>query len=81
MPFENVNPLNHKILGYIILAIAICILLIPYVFCPQYYIPKADASMWYTAPATVEGWVLMGIGIALLLSSIVLIKIAPRNRQ
>jgi len=72
-------PVNRRIIGYVLLAVGLGILVIPYVFFPQFYIPKADASMGYVAPASIEGWVFMGVGIALLLVGIFFAKFSPRD--
>ena len=79
LPFSNLQLQNHRIFGYIILAIALSILVVPYTLFPQFYIPKENASMGYVAPASIEGWAFMGIGIALLLVSVVLIKTSSVN--
>jgi hypothetical protein len=79
MPLGNIPPQNRRIFGYVILAIALCILVLPYVFFPQFYIPKAEASMGYVAPATIEGWAFMAFGITLVIASIVLLKLSPRD--
>jgi len=43
-------------------ATGICLLVLPYLFFPQFYIPKANSSMGYTSPATIEGWAFMIVG-------------------
>ena len=80
MPFGNMQPQSRRIIGYIVLVIALGILVVPYMVFPQFFIPKENASMGYVAPASIEGWAIMGIGIALLLVSVVLIKTASMNR-
>jgi hypothetical protein len=70
---------KRKIIGYGILVAALCMLILPYTFFPQFYIPKANESMGYVAPASIEGWALMITGIVLLLISIIFIKTAARN--
>ena len=81
MPFGNLLFRNRRIFGYIVLIIALAILVLPYNFFPQFYIPKANASMGYVGPATIEGWAFMIIGIALVLVSIFLLKFAPRDSR
>ena len=70
---------NRRLVGYVLLAAALCFLIVPYVFFPQFYIPKAEASMGFVAPASIEGVVLMAFGITLLLVSIGFLKISPRD--
>lgn len=45
---------------------ALCFLILPYMFFPQFYIPKAEASMGYLLPTTTEGWVFLIIGLSLI---------------
>ena len=81
MPFGNLLSQNRRIFGYIVLIIAIAVLVLPYNFFPQFYIPKANASSGYVGPATIEGWAFMIIGITLVLVSVFLLKFAPRNSR
>ena len=81
MTFVNLLLQNHRIFGYLTLIIALAILVLPYNFFPQFYIPKENASTGYVGPATIEGWAFMIIGIALVLVSIFLLKFAPRDSK
>ncbi len=81
MPIRNMQPQNRRILGYLTLIVAIAILVLPYNFFPQFYIAKANASMGYVGPATIEGWAFMIVGIALIIVSVFLLKFAPRDSK
>jgi hypothetical protein len=81
MPFGNLLSQNRRIFGYIVLIVALVILVLPYNFFPQFYIPKENASTGYVGPATIEGWAFMIIGIALVLVSIFLLKFVPRDSR
>ncbi|NLF88782.1 hypothetical protein GX563_08170 [Candidatus Bathyarchaeota archaeon] len=58
------KPSNRTLIVIAIIAgvAAFCTLVLPYMLCPQWYIPKANASTGYTAPVTAEGWALMIAG-------------------
>jgi hypothetical protein len=73
------HPKNRRILGYVIIALALGFLVLPYSFFPQFYIPKANASMGYVGPASIEGWAFMIIGITLLIISVIMIKSSSRT--
>ena len=65
---------SRKTLGIIALLTgvpALGLLFIPYMLFPQWYIPKANAASGYVAPATIEGWVFMAAGLALLAVAVV----------
>ena len=81
MPLGNLLLQNHRIFGYLTLIIALAILVLPYNFFPQFYIPKENASTGYIGPATIEGWAFIIIGITLVLVSIFLLKFAPRDSR
>jgi hypothetical protein len=81
MPFGNIHPQNPRLFGYLTLIIALALLVLPYNFFPQFYIAKANASMGYVGPATIEGWAFMVMGITLVLVSVFLLKFAPRNSR
>jgi hypothetical protein len=68
----KISPRALGIVAFVTGAIALCFLVLPYVFFPQFYIPKANSSMGYTAPATIEGWVFMILGFCLLIVTIIL---------
>jgi hypothetical protein len=53
---------------------SICLLTLPYHLFPQFYIPKENAAMGYTVPASAEGWAFLVIGILLLIATVVLIS-------
>ena len=77
-----VEKLSHRTLGIAALVtgvIAFCLLVLPYMLFPQFYVPKANAGMGYTAPATVEGWIFMIAGLAMLLVTIVCTKLYRNN--
>ena len=60
---------SRQTLGIVALVtgiIAFCLLVLPYMLFPQFYIPKANAATGYTAPATIEGWIFMIAGLALM---------------
>ncbi|MGD6806948.1 MAG: hypothetical protein ACQCN4_08320 [Candidatus Bathyarchaeia archaeon] len=80
MASGNLPHLSRRVLGYAVLAVALVILVVPYMIFPQFFIPKENASAGYVAPASIEGWAIMGIGIALIIVSIVLLKTAAINR-
>ena len=66
--------LSGHMLGVVALVtgiIAFCLLVLPYMLFPQFYIPKANAATGYTAPATIEGWILMISGLALMIVAVV----------
>ncbi|HSV49422.1 MAG TPA: hypothetical protein VLH35_03820 [Candidatus Acidoferrales bacterium] len=60
-------------------AVSLCLLVMPYMLFPQFYIPKANAATGYTAPATVEGWAFMVSGLTLLAVTIVCAKLRKRK--
>ena len=54
-------------------AISICLLTLPYYLFPQFYIPKANASMGYLYPVSIEGWTFLIVGFLLLCVTVILI--------
>lgn len=54
-------------------------LVLPYMLFPQFYVSKANPAMGYTAPATVEGLVLMIAGFVMLLVTVVCAKLYRNN--
>ncbi|MCW4001493.1 MAG: hypothetical protein NWE93_14775 [Candidatus Bathyarchaeota archaeon] len=65
--------LSHRALGVTALAsgiMAFCLLVLPYMLFPQFYVPKTS-GVGYTAPATIEGLVLMAAGLVLLVVSVI----------
>jgi hypothetical protein len=73
---------SPRIFGLIALAtgaVSLCLLILPYMVFPQWYIPKANAATGYTAPATIEGWAFMIVGLALLAVTIVCAKLRKMN--
>lgn len=69
---------SRRILGITALitgATSLCLLILPYVFFPQFYVAKANAATGYTAPATVEGWAFMIAGLSLLAVTVVCAKL------
>jgi hypothetical protein len=76
------NKLSHRSLGLAALvsgAATFCLLVLPYVLFPQFYVSKANPAMGYTAPATVEGLVLMIAGFVMLLVTVVCAKLYRNN--
>ncbi len=74
--------LSRRTLGILALvtgAATFGLLVLPYMLFPQFYVPKANASMGYTAPATVEGLVLMVAGFVMLLVTVVCAKLYRNN--
>lgn len=61
-------------------AIGICLLVLPYLFYPQFYVSKANSSMGYTSPATIEGWAFMIAGLCLVGFTIVL-RVIYRDKK
>jgi hypothetical protein len=57
------------------------VLVLPYMLFPQWYIPKANAATGYTAPATIEGWIFMIAGLALLAVTIVCAMLRKNTNQ
>jgi len=57
------SPRTFVLIAIVAGVAAFCTLVLPYMLCPQWYIPKANAAAGYTAPATVEGWALMIVGL------------------
>lgn len=65
---------SRQTLGVIALftgIIAFCLLVLPYMLFPQFYIPKANAATGYIAPATIEGWILMIVGLTFMTIAVV----------
>jgi len=79
MSFATMDFSKRRILGFIILVIALATLVLPYYFFPQFFIAKENAAAGYVGPATIEGWASLVIGIPLLLISILLIKFPSKN--
>jgi hypothetical protein len=74
----SAKKLSHLTLGVTALVTGIatfCLLVLPYILFPQFYIPKANAGLGYTAPATIEGWVFMIAGLAMLVVTLILAKL------
>lgn len=70
--------LSHRTLWVTALVTGIVtfwLLVLPYMLFPQFYIPKANGGIGYTAPATIEGWVFMIAGLAMLLVTVILAKL------
>jgi hypothetical protein len=72
---QKPSPRTFGLIALVTGAISLCLLILPYIMFPQWYIPKADAAAGYTAPATVEGWAFMISGLALLGVTIVCAKL------
>ncbi len=74
MTEKKLSPRTFNILSIVTGAVALCLLVFPYMFFPQFYTPKANASMGYIAPSTFEGWTFMITGLILLGVTIVIRK-------
>jgi hypothetical protein len=72
---QKPSPRTLGVIAIIAGVAAFSMLVLPYVLCPQWYIPKADAAMGYTAPATVEGWALMIAGLVFVGVAVVCLKL------
>lgn len=70
----------YGILAIVTGVIGFCLLVLPYMFFPQFYNPKANSSMGYTSPATIEGWALMILGLCFIGITIVL-RVLYKNRN
>ena len=65
---------SRQTLGIVALVtgiIAFCLLVLPYMLFPQFYIPKANAATGYIAPATIEGWIFMIAGLTFMIIAVV----------
>ncbi len=70
--------ISHRTLGIVALVtgiLSVSLLVLPYMLFPQFYIPKANAGLGYTAPATIEGLAFMIAGFVLLAVTIVAAKL------
>lgn len=76
---QKPSPRTLVVIAIVAGVAAFCTLVLPYMLCPQWYIPKADASMGYTAPATVEGWALMIAGLVFVGVAAVCLKLRKLN--
>jgi len=63
------------IVAFVTGAISLCLLVLPYMFFTEFYIPKANVGIGYTAPATIEGWAFMIAGLALLIVTVIFAKL------
>lgn len=73
----NTKEMPTRILGLITVVTgtaAFCLLVVPYMLFPQFYVPKANATMGYTMPATLEGWAFMIAGLVLMFITIIFVK-------
>ncbi|MFA7397520.1 MAG: hypothetical protein GX799_00820 [Crenarchaeota archaeon] len=75
MPLKKISHLTLGIIAAITGAATFLLLVLPYVLFPQLYNPKANASMGYTTPATLEGWILAISGFILLGITIIFVKL------
>ncbi len=69
-------------LGIIALATgipAVCLLVLPYHLFPEFYIAKTS-GIGYTSPATIEGWIFMISGLALLAVTIACVMLRKSNQ-
>lgn len=72
---QKPSPRTFGIIALVTGAVSLCLLILPYMMFPEWYIAKANAATGYTAPATVEGWAFMIAGLALLGVTIVCAKL------
>ena len=80
MILKTLSPHALAAMASITGVLSICLLTLPYHLFPQFYIPKENAAMGYTAPASAEGWAFLGIGILLLFVTVVIIS-WPKAKQ
>lgn len=70
---------SRNTLGFIALLTgvpALALLILPYKLFPEWYIPKDNAAaLGYIAPATIEGWIFMGAGLALLAVAVICVML------
>jgi hypothetical protein len=72
---QKPSPRTLGAVALVIGVVSICLLLLPYIMFPQWYNPKTDGGLGYSTPATLEGWVFMIGGLALLGVAIVCAKL------
>lgn len=58
---------------------ALCLLILPYYLFPEFYVAKTS-GIGYTSPATIEGWVFMVTGFALLAITIVCVMLRKNSQ-
>lgn len=56
------SPRNLGVIALITRAVGVCLLILPYLLFPQFYVSKANSAMGYVGPATVEGWIFLILG-------------------
>jgi hypothetical protein len=59
---------------------AICLLVLPYHLFPEFYIAKTS-GIGYTSPATIEGWIFMIAGLALLAVTIACVMLRKHGHM
>ena len=72
---QKPSPGTFSIIALATGVISLCLLMLPYILFPQWYNPKTDGGLGYSTPATLEGWVFMITGLALLAVAIVCAKL------
>lgn len=58
---------------------ALCLLILPYHLFPEFYIAKTS-GIGYTSPATIEGWIFMISGLALIAVTIVCVFLRKNSQ-
>ena len=56
------------------------ILIFPYYYSPQSYIPKSNPALGYYMPNTLEAWIVLAVALALLLLGLMLIAVYAKRR-
>ena len=74
MNTKNISTRTLGLVAVVTGAVAFCLLVVPYMLFPQFYVPKANATMGYTMPATSEGWAFMIAGLVLMFITIIFVK-------
>jgi hypothetical protein len=52
------------------LFLAVALIVVPNILSPQSYIPKADPSMGYSSPKTLDAWIILAVALVLLAVSL-----------
>lgn len=79
--FKRISTSTLLIIAFILLTVSISLIIVPYMFYPQFYTPKSNASFGYTMPNTLEGWTFLVTALILLALGIILIAICGLRPQ
>jgi hypothetical protein len=77
------KPLSSRSLGVLALGAGLSsffLLIFPYYYSPQSYIPKNNPALGYYMPNTLEAWIVLAVALLLLLFSMFLIVIYAKRR-